>query len=143
MSQNRNEIKKPNELDIDFENNQRALNRDMGKFKPVDGYYSESNEASNIKSNESSNTKEVNEADNENGFDYKKKYINGEMNETGEKEGDSNKEEAVNKKEDKDENRSGTKLNPELEQITEPDPDDKKRARHLYSVNKRNRNQPL
>jgi len=120
-----NELKKPNELDIDLENNNRALNRDIGKIKPVDGFYVDENITS------------IENETKEDGFDYEKKYS------TGKKIDSSQESEISGKNEDNEQNTSGTKLNPRLEQITEPDPNDKKRANDFYTINKRNRNQPL
>lgn len=103
------DLKKPNELDLELENNQRALNRDISKIKPVNSYYNEKEEITDIKPDE--------------GFDYKEKYIPSD--------------------ESCEDDASGTKLNPSLEKMTMPDPDDKKTINHLSKMNKRNRNQPL
>jgi len=119
-----NEIKKPEELDIDLENNQRALNRDIEKFKPVGSYYADEDQQNPIH--------EIKKE----GFDYERKYRKGENEEA------IHELKAAHKDEDIDQS-SGTKLNPKLEQITEPDPDEKKQMHRLSSFNKKNKNQPL
>jgi len=121
-----NGIKKSIESEMDLEKNERTLNRDSEKSKPVDG--------KNINNKKNANDEK------ENGFNYEKKYtiedkidLNNSIEES----------ENSNKIQDDNQNTSGTKLNPRLEQITEPDPDDKKKVNYLTSMNKRNRNQPL
>ncbi|MEO7358559.1 MAG: hypothetical protein ABIY50_13675 [Ignavibacteria bacterium] len=124
-----NNIKRPEEVDLDLERNGRLLNRDMEKVSQLS--LNNLKDSEDVKVEENCST-EKNGTNLNATFDYEKKY-------GVEDEGNNLRKTSGNELNTLP-NDSDSKLNPKTEQLTMPCPDPKKN----YDLhNKKNRNQPL